>query len=441
MKNTFYISCPIDTYSGYGARARDFVKALIELDEYEVKIISQRWGSTPFGFIKDHFEDWGFLEKHLTSKQITEQPDVWMQITVPNEFQPVGKYNIGLTAGIETTACAPQWIQGCNQMDLVLTSSEHSKQVFEKTTFQAKDERTGKEFPLKLEKPIRVLIEGANLDIYKPLKKSSEFENRDLYNDIKEIKEDFAYLFVGHWMQGELGEDRKNVGLLIKAFYEIFKNRNKVPALIIKTSQSGASYLDRREIQKRIDALRKTVPARKLPNIYLLHGEFTDREMSELYNNPKIKAMVSLTKGEGFGRPLLEFSLTNKPVITTGWSGHIDFLDKEFTALMGGKLTNIHPSAQVKDMLIEGSQWFSVDQGHIGYYLNDVFENYKDWGNKANRQGFKSRNEFSFDVMKDQINNLFKEFIPNLPKKVSLKMPDISKIKMPKKTKKQKVNG
>ena len=441
MKNTFYVSCPIDTYSGYGARARDFVKALIELDEYEVKIISQRWGTCPFGFIKDHNEEWGFLKKHFVGPQLTEQPDIWVQITVPNEFQPVGKYNIGLTAGIETTACAPQWIQGCNRMDLNLVSSNHSKGVFEKTTYQAKDEQTGKEFTLKLEKPIRVLIEGANLDVYKPLKKSSEFDNRDLCNDIKEIKEDFAYLFVGHWMQGELGEDRKNVGLLIKAFYEIFKNRNKVPALIIKTSQAGASYMDRREIQKRINALRKTVPARKLPNVYLLHGEFSDNEMNELYNNPKVKAMVSLTKGEGFGRPLLEFSLTNKPVITTGWSGHVDFLNKDFTPLMGGKLTNIHPSAQVKDMLIEGSQWFSVDQGHIGYYLNNVFENYKEWSNKANRQGFKSRNEFSFEEMKNQLKNTLKEFLPNLPKKVEIKLPNIKKIKLPKKPVKVESNG
>ena len=402
MKNTFYVSCPVDTYSGYGARARDFVKALIELDEYDVKIMSQRWGTTPFGFIDDHKDEWGFLKKHLVGNQITEQPDIWMQITVPNEFQPIGKYNIGLTAGIETTACAAPWIQGCNRMDLILTSSEHSKKVFENTNYKGKDERTGNEFDLKLEKPIKVLIEGANLEVYKPLTKSSEFDNKDLYNDIKEIKEDFAYLFVGHWMQGELGEDRKNVGLLIKAFYEIFKNRNKVPALIIKTSQAGASYIDRREIQKRIDALRNTVPARKLPNVYLLHGEFTDKEMNEIYNNPKIKAMVSLTKGEGFGRPLLEFSLTNKPIATTAWSGHIDFLNKEFTGLMGGKLTNIHPSAQVKDMLIEGSQWFSVDQGHIGFYLNDIFENYKTWKNRANRQGFISRNEFSFDIMKNQ---------------------------------------
>ena len=116
-KNTFFVSCPIDTYSGYGARSRDFVKALIELNEYEVRILPQRWGMTPFGFIEDHIEEWGFLKNHIVP-QLTEQPDIWCQITVPNEFQPIGKYNIGLTAGIETTVCAPQWIEGCNRMKI-----------------------------------------------------------------------------------------------------------------------------------------------------------------------------------------------------------------------------------------------------------------------------------------------------------------------------------
>ena len=71
-KPTFVISCPIDTYSGYGARSRDIVKEIIELDKYEFKILPQRWGNTPFGFIKDNPE-WGFLTKHLT-QQLTTQP-------------------------------------------------------------------------------------------------------------------------------------------------------------------------------------------------------------------------------------------------------------------------------------------------------------------------------------------------------------------------------
>jgi hypothetical protein len=217
MKNTFYVSCPIDTYSGYGARSRDFVKALIQSDKYDVRIMPQRWGSTPFGFIEDHKEEWGFLNKHLTGGQLTEQPDIWCQITVPNEFQPVGKYNIGLTAGIETTACAPQWIEGCNRMNLVLTSSKHSKYVFENSKYKAQDQKTGQERMVELTTPVKVLIEGADLDVYKPISKK-DITSTDLFKNIDSIKESFAFLFVGHWMQGNISEDRKNVGLTVKAF-------------------------------------------------------------------------------------------------------------------------------------------------------------------------------------------------------------------------------
>jgi len=428
MKNTFYISCPIDTYSGYGARSRDFVKALIQSEKYDVKILSQRWGGTPFGFIKDHQEEWGFLNSHivnLPNNKFDKQPDIWCQITVPNEFQKIGKYNIGLTAGIETTTCAHQWIEGCNRMDLILTSSKHSKDVFEKTTYNGKNQN-GEEILLKLTTPCEVLIEGADLDLYKPL--DTPMTNNDLFKSIDEIPESFAYLFVGHWMRGQLGEDRKNVGLLIKAFYELFKNKKKVPALILKISGAGSSYMDRYEMQKRLHSIRNSVPANQLPNIYILHGEFTNEEMNELYNHRKVKAMVSLTKGEGFGRPLLEFSLTNKPIITTGWSGHVDFLNKEFTALMGGKLAPIHKSAQQKDMLIEGSQWFNVDHGQVGHYLKDVFENYKDWKVKGKRQGYYSRSNFSFEKMEEQLESLLEKYLPTFSEQVQFQLPKLKKV-------------
>ncbi len=417
-RNTFYVSCPIDTYSGYGSRSRDYVKALIELDKYDVKIIPQRWGSTPFGFIDDHIEEWGFLKNHLQlQQQLTEQPDIWCQVTVPNEFQKVGKYNIGLTAGIESTVCPHSFIQGCNKMDLILTSSNHSKEVFENTQFTVDDK--GRKSTLSLTTPVEVLIEGANLDMYCP--KKSTF-------DLDEIPEKWCYLFVGHWMKGGLGEDRKNVGLLIKAFYELFKGKSKRPALILKTSNGGSSYLDRREILKRIDLIKKSIPSNDLPNIYLIHGELSDSEMSSLYNHDKIKAMVSLTKGEGFGRPLLEFSLTNKPVIATGWSGHIDFLKREFSALMSGKLTPIHESA-ANDFLIKEAKWFSVDPQNLGHFMVDVNQNYKEWKVKGKKQGNYSRANFSFDVMKNQLSDTLERNVPEIAKTVKLELP---KIQLPK---------
>lgn len=127
MKPLFIISSPFDTYSGYGARSRDVIKAIIQSDKYDVKLIPQRWGQTAWGFCKDNPE-WAFLYEYaLKQPQLPKQPEIWMQITVPNEFQPVGKYNIGVTAGIETTICAPEWIEGINRMNLTLVSSKHSK--------------------------------------------------------------------------------------------------------------------------------------------------------------------------------------------------------------------------------------------------------------------------------------------------------------------------
>ena len=415
-KPSFVISCPIDTYSGYGARSRDVVKALIELNKYEVKIIPQRWGSTPQGFINDNPE-WKFLSNYLVPSQLPKQPDIFAQITVPNEFQTIGKYNIGITAGIESTVAPANWVEGCNRMNLILGSSKHTINILKNSKFDKKDNNTNQVLGrLEWNGMSEVLFEGANTEVYKPIKSNFNLD----------IKENFAYLFCGHWIQGKIGEDRKNVGLLIKAFYETFKNKSKTPALILKTSSVGASYVDRNEILKKINAIKNTVKANKLPNVYLLHGEFTDIEMNEIYNHPKVKAMVNLTKGEGFGRPLLEFSLTNKPIITTNWSGHIDYLNPEFTTLLPGTLTNIHPSA-ANNMLMKEAQWFSVDHAHVGHYLKDMFENYKGYVVKGKRQGYQSRTNFSWDKMKTFLGEILDKNIPEFPKEVGLKLPKLKK--------------
>jgi len=406
------------------------IKSIVETDKYNVRLLSQRWGATPFGFCNDNPE-WKFLyDLVLPNNQLTKRPEIWAQVTIPNEFQPVGKYNIGFTAGIETTLCAGDWIEGMNRMDLNIVSSEHSKKIFKEATFEKRNKHTNAlEGNVKLEKPIEVLFEGANLDIYKP-------DNSPCIIDFN-IPESFAYLFVGHWMPGDMGEDRKNVGLLIKAFFETFKNKTKKPALILKTSQAGSSYVDREEILKKIKQIRKTVNSNNLPNVYLLHGEFSDEEMNSIYNHSKVKAMISLTKGEGFGRPLLEFTLAKKPLITTGWSGQLDFLKPEFTNLIGGQLVNVHPSAANQWLLAE-SQWFSPDHGQIGYFLKDVFENYKNYTDKANRQAFYSKSNFSWEKMKEKLDNIFSTNIPEFPSELKLQLPSMKKIELPKK---ETING
>ena len=433
MKNTFVISSPFDTYSGYGARSRDVIKAIIEMDRYNVKLLSQKWGNTPFGFCKDNPE-WEFLLDLVIPQPMNDQPDIWAQITVPNEFQPIGKYNIGITAGLETDLVPGEFIEGANRMDLNLVSSEHSKRAFEASQFEKKDQQgkpLGKTF---LTKPIEVLFEGANLDIYFP-------DDKPCLVDF-DIKESFAYLFVGHWMQGDIGEDRKNVGLMIKAFFETFKNKSKKPALIIKTSQVGSSYIDREAILSKIKSIRETVNSNDLPNVYLLHGEFTDKEMNSIYNHSKVKAMISLTKGEGFGRPLLEFSLSKKPIIVSGWSGHMDFLKPEFNIMVGGKLTPVHPSTQNKFVVNQGFNWFSPDHGQIGHSLKEVFENYKKYKDLGKRQSHYSRTNFSWEKMKELLSSILDKNVPEIATKIELKLPKIdTKLQLPQLPKLEKLNG
>lgn len=424
-KTTCVVSCPIDCYAGYGFRSRDLVKALIEAKpEWDIKILSQRWGNTRFGYLKDHNED---LLQSLIIPQLTQQPDVWIQITIPSEFQKVGKYNIGVTAGIETTLCDPSWIQGCNNMDFVLVSSNHAKKVFEDSKFNIQDNRTKQVTGVvELRTKVEVLFEGGDVTKYGPLAWPTKLK-------LDEIDEQFAYIIVGHWLQGEVGEDRKNIGYTIKAFLETFKNKpkHKRPALILKTQAgAGTSITDREVVLNKIDAIRKTVKG-DLPNVYLIHGDMTDEEVNELYNHGKVKAMISLTKGEGFGRPLLEFSLVNKPIIVSAWSGHTDFLDKEFVKYIGGTLTNVHPSAAVDKMILRESQWFTPDPIQVGQALKDVYENYKTYKELAKRQGHKSRTQFSYEKMRETLKTTLDTNVPEFPKQVQLKLPQLKKIQLP----------
>jgi len=426
MKPLIVISCPLETMSGYGARSRDIVKALLKYDKYDVKVISQRWGNTAWNALDlNNPEDKKLYDLIWRQPNLPKQPDIWIQVTVPNEFQPVGKFYIGITAGIETTVCDPSWIEGVNKMNLTLVSSNHAKQVFEQSTFEKRNKQTNTvEGIIKLERPVEVLFEGADLNKYFHIE-DNDLEETELVTSLDEIEEDFCFLFVGHWLQGDIGEDRKNVGYMIKSFLETFKNKKGIkPALILKTAQVTNSIMDRDEVLKKIDAVKNTVKG-DLPNIYLLHGDLDDKDINDLYNHGKVKAMVSLTKGEGFGRPLLEFSLSKKPIIASNWSGHLDFLHPDYNTLVEGTLTPVHNSAQAKNMILAESQWFTPNDVEVADAYKSVYNDYNKHLEKAKRQAHFAKTNYSFDKMTEILDNILES---KVPKQVELKLPTLKKV-------------
>jgi hypothetical protein len=417
MKPTLVFQAPVATRSGYGDHARDLLHSLYKLDKFEIKIISTRWGNTPMDALNydKPFHKW-VVDNIIPG--IEQKPDIYIQVTVPNEFQPMGFYNIGITAAIETTACALDWIHGCNRMDLIIVPSQHSKDSLIKTVYNESDNQTQKVIKQhKIEKPVEILFEGFD---------EMDFGTEHVAHitELDSIKEDFAFLFVGHWLRGDLGEDRKNVGMMIKTFAMAFKNEKVKPALVLKTSSAGFSVMDRENTIKKIKEVLGN-DYQKVP-IYFLHGDLTPAQMNGLYEHRKVKVMLNFTKGEGFGRPLLEFSLTGKPIIVSGWSGHLDFL-KQGAVLLEGELKNVHESA-ADQFLLKESQWFNVNISKSLVTIKDVYKNYGKYKTESSKLGKYNLANFSLTKMTegfDIILNQYGIYTKIQPKFQQLQLPKL----------------
>jgi len=422
MKKLCVVSCPIATRSGYGARSRDFVRSLIEVkgEEWDIKILPQKWGETPQNALSQEDSD-------LTSRfllKLEQKPDVWIQITIPNEFQPVGNFNIGVSAVIETDSASPQFIEGCNRMDLNIVSSNHSAKTLSVKYDKVDDKTKQKIGEIGLTKPVEVLFEGFDSKIY-----DHKLEVHQSVKDMmSQVDESFAFLFVGHWLQGIPGEDRKNVGGLIHTFLNTFKNKKVKPALILKTSIGGPSITSVHEIKKRIEVISNSLGSKNLPNVYILDGDLSDEEMNSLYNHPKVKAHVSFTHGEGFGRPLLEACVSGKPIAVSAWSGHLDFLNPNFNFLVGGKLQDVHPSA-TNDWIRKGSKWFKINYGQASGTMKAIYTNYK----KAHEQSRKNRHYVKTNFTKEHMTSKLSKILDTHsagqgPTQVGLKLPKLKKV-------------
>ena len=428
MKPLVLVTAPVGTRSGYGSHSRDICRSLIAMDKFDVKIWPVRWGSTPQNALsEENPSDVPIIQRLLDNPNMDRQPDVHFHIVVPNEFQPIAKYNIGITAGIETTVCPPEWLEGLNRMNLNIVPANFIKESVEKVVFDKHDQQSKQKIgEIRCNTPIEVLFEGADTEIYKPTKEFS----KDLVDTLTDIKEDFCFLFVGHWLQGSLGNDRKDLGMLIKTFLETFKNQKKQPALIIKTSGASPCILDREDILKKVSEIKNTVSG-ELPNIYILHGDLRDEEMNGLYNHPKVKAHVSFTHGEGFGRPLLEASLSENPVIAPNWSGHVDFLNDKDALLLPGSLNDVKPESLMKGMHVQGAQWFTINYNYASKMLKDVFDNYSKYTVKAKRLAIKNQTKFSLDAMTKKFEEILDKHLPKFeeqPQKVDLKLPKLKKV-------------
>ena len=400
MKKKILVSAPALTASGYGEQARFALRALRSREDlFDVYIIATPWGNC--GWIHEDSEErmWidSMIMKNIQYSQACNghpQYDMTLQVSIPNEWKKVAPINIGYTAGIETNKISPHWIQPSNQMDKIIVVSNFAKKGFENGVYTAQDQTTGQQIPnFKTTTPIEV--------VNYPVRKSNPTEI-DLH-----LTTDFNFLVIAQ------GGPRKNLVNTIKWFVEEFKNDANV-GLICKTHLGGASQMDREAIAKNLNGILNDHKGRKC-KVYLLHGDMNEQEMAGLYTHPKVKALVSLSHGEGFGLPVFEAAYWSLPVVTTEWSGPTDFMYcpnkegkiKPHFARVEYTLQPVQPEAVWGGVIEKDTMWAFPVENSAKTQMREVYKNHDRFRGQAKRLASHVEKEFEESKMNQRFIDVF----------------------------------
>jgi glycosyltransferase involved in cell wall biosynthesis len=226
-----------------------------------------------------------------------------------------------------------RWVDEYNQhLDLVLAASQHTARVLKRSGVKV---------------PVLLLPNGLNVDF---LESKPSGASRNKVAEL--LKGANGYRF----FHNSSGLERKSPEELIKAYTKAFSASDDV-TLIIKSYPNATNRFP--------DLLKEFGSKQDLPQIIYIEEDLSDEGMVALYETAH--CYVSPSRAEGFNLPALEAMHLGIPVITTGWSGQLDFCDDSNSYLLDYKLV---PAKSHLDN--PGAYWAKVDEAHLSNLMQQA---------------------------------------------------------------------
>lgn len=278
--------------SGYSSCARSYIKSLYQNERCDVSVIINNVARNINleGIDKD---DLLFFSSISTSK--ISSSDILVQHCVPDRmlFGPGRKILYTVTE----MPCPERWVRICNNCDIIMTASSFCKEMMIKS--------------------------GIKEDIIEVVPHCHDplvWNKNVIPLNISNLK-NYNFLFMGDFTP------RKNGDMVLKSFLKTFHGRQDV-SMTFKVYFNSFSLSDQTKLINKFRNIAKSVESdeSKWPPIYF-YGEPIIESLIPRFM-ASFDCLVSPHRGEGWGLALSQMMALGKTVISTGYSGNLEFMDQ-----------------------------------------------------------------------------------------------------------------
>ena len=317
------------------------------------------------------------MEYDITISQLT--PDMAMQHIETN------KYNIAYFAW-ESTVVHPKWVECLNTMDEVWVPSYWVLKSLKNSG---------------VVKPITKVPHSIDTEMF-------DRADSEYVSNILPVSEDtFLFYSMFQW------QPRKNPEILLRSYFNAFSSKDDV-GLVLKTYIHNGTQQEQSAIADKVQLIKRDMllPFDEYPKVFLIGNKISDDQVAALHL--RSDCCVSVHASEGWGLVPFEAGLAGNPVIATGASGNMEFMNEHNSYPIDFQWEYVNGMSTFNGWYLGSGQWAAPDQIHASVLMRHVFDN----RDEASEKGALLREEIKQKYSHKKIAQLMKARIMEIRREI-----------------------